>query len=128
MTSLASTTRYAALVVLAGGIFSQPAAAAPFCLQSEALPPQCIYYDASNCQRDAQVQQATCAANPKEIKMTYGVGQFCVIASSSVSICQFADRNSCTLEATRQRGTCVAAPEGIAPARTPDPFSPINGN
>ncbi len=127
MKSLASTASYVALLALAGGMMTHPAAAAPFCIKSQVLPPICIYHDAQDCGRDAQRQGATCAANPKELRLTTGVGQYCVVTSSQISVCGYADRTSCGRDAILGRGTCVDAPQ-TAPVRTPDPFSSINGN
>ena len=41
---------------------ASPALAAPFCLQNQIIPPQCIYYDANECQHDAMRQGGVCAA------------------------------------------------------------------
>jgi hypothetical protein len=126
MKFLASAASFAA-VALTGSMFAQPAMAAPFCLKSQVLAPLCIYQDALDCGREAARQGATCAANPAEIKLTTGVGQYCVVTSSQISVCAYADRTSCARDAVLQRGTCVDAPQ-TAPARTPDPYSSVNGN
>lgn len=127
MKYLASTSRFAALAALAGGLLSHPAAAAPFCIQNQVMAPQCIYYDALECDHEAQKQNATCASNPKEFKLAAGAGQFCVITTSQISLCAYADRQTCSIDAARQHGTCVAAPQTAA-VRAPDPYSPTNGN
>ncbi|MDR3534253.1 MAG: hypothetical protein P4L90_27270 [Rhodopila sp.] len=125
MKHLASTTRLAALVVMAGGMFTHPAAAAPFCLNNQVLPPQCIYYDAQECDRDARHQGAVCSANPAELRLTRSVGDYCVVTSSQASVCAYPDRQSCSVEAARQQGICVTASK--APTQSPDPYSTVNG-
>ena len=119
--------RFVLTVAAASGLLAQTAAAAPFCVTNQAVPPQCIYHDAAICARDARQQGGTCATNPKEFKLAAGAGQYCVITTSQISLCEFADRNTCAQEATRQHGTCIDAPQRRA-FGTPDPYSPINGN
>jgi len=126
MKFLAHTARFAALVVIAGSAFSQPANAAPFCIRNQIIQPQCMYYDAHQCEQEAQKQNAECVANPAELRMTQAHGEYCVVTSGRVSICAYADRTSCAAEASRQHGTCIPA-EQNAPQRTPDPYSPFNG-
>jgi hypothetical protein len=121
MKRLASISRFAMLAVL----FVQPAVAAPFCLQSQVIPPQCIYYDAQQCNREAARQDGVCGANPDELPLSPGPGKFCVVTSSRTSTCAYADRPTCTQEALRQNGTCTEAPRTAA--GVPDPYSPING-
>lgn len=125
MRPLAHAFRVAALVVAAGGGIGQPASAAPFCLRSQVISPQCIYYDAQQCQRDAQRQNGECAANPSELRLTQGSGEYCVVTSTQASSCVYADQPSCTVEAVGHKGVCV--PASTRPARQPDPFSGVNG-
>jgi hypothetical protein len=122
MIRLASTSRLAVLAVL----MAQPVMAAPFCIQSQVLPPQCIYYDARQCNQEAQRQGAVCNANPADLKLTDGPGQFCVVTSGHFSVCAYLDRPSCEQEAARQHGTCAASTNHVA-VGAPDPFSPVNG-
>lgn len=116
--------RFGLVIVLASA--GGPALAAPFCLESQSVPPQCIYDDASECQNDAARQGGVCEANPQQLTLQPGIGQYCVVTSSGVSSCIYPDRGSCAAEAARQHGACTAAPE-IAPARTPDPYSAVGG-
>jgi hypothetical protein len=127
MKYLASTVGFLALGAIVGSMSPRPAAAAPFCIQSQGIAPLCIYYDALDCGHEAQRQGATCAANPAELRLTPGVGQYCVVTSSQISLCNYGDRVSCARDAVLQRGTCVDSPR-TAPIRTPDPYSPVNGN
>jgi hypothetical protein len=122
MIRLASTSRLAVLAVL----MAQPAMAAPFCIQSQVLPPQCIYYDARECNQEAQRQGAACNVNPADVTLRDGPGQFCVVTSGHFSNCAYLDRPSCEQEATRQRGTCATSTAHVA-VGSPDPYSVVNG-
>jgi hypothetical protein len=114
------------LIVL--GVLGMPLAAhaAPFCIQSQGLPAQCIYYDAGDCQKEANRQGAICSANPDEVHMTANVGQYCLITSQQVSLCIYSDRDTCIADAARQHGACSYAPE-VAPSGAPDPYAAIGG-
>ena len=96
--------------------------AAPFCLQSEAIPPQCIYFNADTCRRDANRQGGYCGTNPDEVHVVTNIGQYCVTTSQIVSLCVYLDRTSCEAEAARQHGACTTSP-GRAPSGAPDPFA-----
>ncbi|HTW71819.1 MAG TPA: hypothetical protein VME47_18185 [Acetobacteraceae bacterium] len=113
---------WAVLLAATGG----PAFAAPYCVQSQALPPQCDYYDPSLCQENANRQGGVCAENPQEARLQPGIGQYCVVTAGGASNCSYADRGTCAAEAQRQKGACVEAP-AIAPAKAPDPYSAVNG-
>lgn len=124
MKRFVSTLRLFAL----GFLFAPSAMAAPFCLTGQLLPPQCIYYDARQCERDAQRQGEACSANPAEVTLSRGAGLYCVVTSSRVSLCAYTDRATCAREATQQNGICTGAPARSAGVGAPDPYSPINGN
>jgi hypothetical protein len=115
-----------AVVLLAGLAAPIGAMAAPFCLRNQMLAPQCIYYDAAECQRDAQRQGAVCSVNPSEFTLLAGSGQYCVVTSTRASLCVYADRNTCAAEAARQHGACMDAIPAGRPA-APDPYSAVNG-
>jgi hypothetical protein len=100
------------------------AAAAPFCVQSEALPQQCIYYDASECNQRAQQLGGTCTVNTEEVSATAGLGHYCLFTSNGVSLCIYADRGSCNQEAEHQQGVCVMAPN-VPESPAPDPYRDI---
>jgi len=85
-----------------------PAIAAPFCVVSEAVPAQCIYYDADLCQQRADQMGAGAHGNTNEVKPTPSVGHYCLVTSGRK-------------EATHQQAACIIAP--TRPGRpTPDPF------
>lgn len=123
MTLFAPALRLAALAVL----FTPAAMAAPFCITGQVLPPQCIYFDARQCDRDAQHQGQVCSANPAEVTLSRGAGLYCVVTSSRVSLCAYTDRTTCDREARQQNGTCTGAPARSAGVGAPDPYSPTSG-
>jgi hypothetical protein len=116
--------RFGWAAVLAGT--ASQALAAPFCLQSQAIPPQCNYYDAAECQNDAARQGGVCSANPSELRLQPGIGQYCLATSYGVALCVYPDRGSCMVEAARQHAACTQAPN-VAPGREPDPYSAVGG-
>jgi hypothetical protein len=118
--------RVGALALIAG-LGVQPAMAAPFCLANQIIPPQCIYYDAHQCQVEAAKQNAECRANPAELHLTAGYGKYCVVTSGGASNCNYTDVTSCGREASRQNGTCVEGTES-RPGQGPNPFSATEGN
>src|SRR3954454_7168876 len=82
-------------IALLMGLPALTAEAAPFCIRSQVLPPQCIYQDAQQCDREAQRQGAVCSINPAELRVTPGNGRFCVVTSSRISNCSYGDRTTC---------------------------------
>jgi hypothetical protein len=117
-------SRFCGLVLLVTG--ATPAVAAPFCIRTQALSPQCIYYDAGQCQTEAFRQGGVCTVNTAEVHLKPGIGQYCMVTSSVVSLCAYADRGTCAAEATRHHGACVEGP-GIAPGKAPDPYAAVGG-
>lgn len=109
-------------------LLSVPAAAlaAPFCVSTRAVPPQCLYTDPGECQRDAVKQGGVCTVNTAEFKPPAGIGQYCLVTPSLVSMCIFPDRASCMADAKRRNGACVRSPT-LAPFGAPDPYAAIGG-
>jgi hypothetical protein len=100
---------------------TQFAAAAPYCVQTEAIPPQCLYYDAASCDARAKQMAGYCSVNTAELHIAPGIGHFCLLTSGNVSSCLYPDAGSCDMEARRQHGVCVAAPaRDESPG--PDPY------
>jgi hypothetical protein len=114
--------------VVMGTLVALPVAAlaSPYCLENQAIPPQCIYEDPGQCQSDAFRQGGVCSANPKEAHLTANVGQYCMVTGSGISLCVYSDRDTCTKDAMRQNGACIFAPQ-IAPSGAPDPYAAIGG-
>ena len=86
------------------------ARAAPFCIQSQALPPQCMYYDAGSCNERARQLQGYCSVNQAEVHVAGGLGHYCMLTSSLVQSCIYVDRSTCERDARQQHGACVDAP------------------
>jgi hypothetical protein len=124
MKPFGSASRLAVLGMLA----VPPAFAAPFCVRNEALPSQCIYYDAQECQKEAIRYNGVCSSNPAELKLVRGYGRYCVVTSGHVSVCQYMDRTSCDRAASQQQGACTEAPASQPGAGAPDPYSQANGD
>ena len=111
----------AGLVLLAAPL---PVAAAPFCVQTEAIPPQCIYFDARSCNDRAHEMGGTCSVNAEEAHISVGLGHYCLFTSAQVSACIYPERDACDAEAKHQHGVCVAAPNATeSPA--PDPYRDV---
>jgi hypothetical protein len=111
-------------IVFAG--LATPALAAPYCIQNQSLPPQCIYNDPGQCQADANKQGGVCSANPQQVTLNAGIGQYCLVTGTGVSRCVYPDRSTCLSDATRERGACTEAPT-VAPSRAPDPYASVGG-
>jgi hypothetical protein len=110
-------------LLLTGILTPAPGHAAPFCLQSESIPPQCIYVDAALCARDAAKQGGECTANKNEFRLTPNIGKYCVVTSQLVSLCIYADIDSCQKAATSQHGACVESPGGTGGSGGPNPYN-----
>jgi hypothetical protein len=95
--------------------------AAPFCVQTQAIPPQCIYADAAACDTRARQMGGTCSANPSEVHVYGGLGHFCLLTSGKTSSCVYPDRSDCDREAQHQRGVCIQAPDRPE-SPGPDPY------
>ena len=100
------------------------ALAAPFCAQSQAVPPQCLYYDAQECAKEAARMGGFCAPNPAELKVSGGIGHYCLLTSSGLASCIFADLGECNAEAKHQQAACIQAP-GSPESPAADPFRNI---
>ena len=112
---------WAGACVLAALCPAPVALAAPFCLETATVPPQCIYYDARECRREAAHQGGGCVVNPAEIAVRPGTGEFCVATSSGATNCDYSDTNNCARDALQQGGVCIPAPPQAA-GNVPDPY------
>jgi hypothetical protein len=97
------------------------ATAAPFCVQTETVPAQCIYFDAASCSARARQMNGSCTVNAAEMHVSPGIGHFCLITSGPVSSCVYLDGASCDAEAKRQHGVCIEQP-ARAESPPPDPY------
>lgn len=87
-----------------------PALAAPFCVETQAVPPQCMYFDAGSCNERARQMQGYCSVNTAEVQVAGGLGHYCLLTSSLVQSCIYVDRGTCDRDAQQQHGACVEAP------------------
>jgi hypothetical protein len=101
-----------------------PAAAAPFCVETQAIPPQCIYFDANSCNQRARELRGFCSANESEVHATASLGHYCLLTSSQVSLCIYTDRGDCDRDAQRQHGVCVQAAQ-LPESPGADPYRDI---
>lgn len=115
------------LAILLAGMVVQPAVAATYCLRNQVIPPQCIYDDPQQCQRDAARQNGECEANPRALRVISGFGKYCVVTAGGIADCSYADFNSCTHEATRKGGACTVS-QTPQPLQGPNPYSATEGN
>jgi hypothetical protein len=100
------------------------ALAAPFCVQTQAIPPQCIYYDAASCNQRAMQLGGQCSVNPQELHITSNLGHYCLITGGLASSCIYADQQTCQRDAQQQQGACVQTPS-LPESPAPDPFRDI---
>jgi hypothetical protein len=106
-------------------IEAHTASAAPFCLRNAAVPPQCIYYDPSECRRESTKQGGWCEPNPGETRMATGTGQYCLVGGQGAAICAFLSRESCDAEAARLHGACYH--DEARGNGAPDPYAAFSG-
>lgn len=101
-----------------------PVLAAPFCVQTQAIPPQCLFTDAAECNVRAAQMGGTCTVNSDDVHVSSGLGHYCLLTSGLVSSCIYADRADCDQEARHQQGLCVVAPNRPE-SPSPDPYRDI---
>ena len=102
-----------------------PILAAPFCVQTQSVPAQCLYFDATSCARRAAELNGSCSANPAELKITAGFSTYCVVDSTRIPQCLYASFDSCVAEAARKHALCIRAQRPPAPGQAEDPFQLI---
>lgn len=104
-------------------LFAIPASAvaAPFCVETDAIPPQCIFYDAAQCNKRAAEMGGQCTVDSSQVQVSTGIGHYCLLTSSKVTYCVFAGRDDCDREAKHQQGVCIQAP-GSPEAPGADPY------
>ena len=111
-------------VILAVAAVAPGANAAPFCVQTQAIPPQCLYFDATSCDAAAKKMNGYCSINERELHVAGGVGHFCMVSSTLVSNCVYPDDASCEADARHNNGVCVEQPTR-AESPPPDPYRSI---
>ncbi len=86
---------------------SSAQAAAPFCTEASGIAPQCHYYDAISCRKEAAIIGGICRVNEEEVALPEGYGNYCLVYSNTLAECLYLDLNSCDQEAVRKNGVCV---------------------
>lgn len=114
------------LLVIGAIMGPHVASAAPFCLNFLGAGPQCMYYDAGLCQKDAAKQGATCIPNPDggAQSSATGSGQYCLALSSGANLCHYYNYESCNAEAAKQNGACWFDSQNAA--GVPNPYAVSN--
>lgn len=100
------------------------APAAPFCVDQEGVPLQCLYVDPNECRQEANRVGGRCAVNPGELKTPIGLGKYCIVEAVGVIACDYDDYSRCADEGAQRGTACVAAtppPQKVKPAV--DPFA-----
>lgn len=113
-----------AALIFVALVASPSARAAPFCVETQAVPPQCIYFDARDCAVRARQLGGTCSVNTSEVKVSAGLGHYCMMTTGLVSSCIFLSLNECDREARHQGGVCVFKPSR-AESPALDPYREI---
>lgn len=113
-------------LLVSGAILAMPAVAVamPYCVQTQAIPPQCIYLEPGPCQQRATQMGGSCTVNPAEVQVTHGLGHYCLITPGQITQCMFTDEGPCVQEAQRQNGACIQEPNRPE-SPTPDPYREI---
>lgn len=116
-------------IIAAVLLVSTPAMAAmPFCLASQAIPPICIYGDASLCQQDAVKQGGECVPNPDQKLAMQGsqMGRYCAVTAGGAAQCVYPDIDTCQQETAKHNMACIPAPDNEA-AKVEDIHGPGSG-
>jgi hypothetical protein len=93
-------------------------------VQTQAIPPQCIFVDAGSCNQRAMQLGGTCTVNPAEAHVSPGLGHHCLLTAARASACIYVDRSDCEREAQRQQGVCIDEP-GRPESPAADPYRDI---
>lgn len=99
--------------------FSSSANAAPFCMEINGLPDECIYYDPDLCLARARTQNGICSPNSREIRFDGGAGSYCLVLSGGSAECHYTDFRSCQQVARNNKALCERNPRRRQPS---EPF------
>jgi hypothetical protein len=101
---------------------SVTAFAAPFCMVITGTSPLCMYYDGTQCAKDAARQNGACEPNPNELRAaTSNYGDYCMVTPEGASRCGYSDGTICSRDALIQKGVCTKA-AGTGPKVRPDQY------
>ena len=110
--------------LILASLIGSPAGAAPFCVRTQAIPPQCHYFDPAECNARARQMGGWCSANESELPVSIALGHYCLLTADRASACIYLDLGSCDVEARHQQGVCVPAPNRPE-SPPPDPYRDI---
>jgi hypothetical protein len=106
----------------AGVAFAQ---GAPWCVSTQALPPQCMFYDPRQCQLVAGQQGGLCVPNGNVHAVRSQLGQYCLVVAGATPACNYVDEGTCAREAKQQGGACVLSSEPTGPNLAPNPYHQV---
>ena len=106
----------------AGAAFAQ---GAPWCVSTQALPPQCMFYDPRQCQLVAGQQGGVCLPNSNVQAVRSAQGQYCLVIAGAAPACHYVDEGQCDTVARQQGGACVLSSEATGPNLAPNPYHQI---
>ena len=78
---------------------------APFCVEQEGVPAECLYQDSASCWQEAAKRKGFCSANLQEVALRQRDNSYCVIDSSLSPLCGYQSAESCQ-EAAKRNGVC----------------------
>lgn len=93
-------------------LFPSEAFSAPFCIEVQGLPLECLYYDIGSCKQEAEKRDGYCSVNTEEIALTDQGAPYCIIDSSMMPICAFQGGESCNEEAAKRNAVCFQNTSG----------------
>jgi hypothetical protein len=90
------------------------ARSAPFCIEMEGVPQQCLYFDTKQCWQDAKKQRARCAVNVAELKNSETDNSICMEDSARQPVCGYQNLESCQGEASKRNAVCFQSTKAVA--------------
>ena len=88
------------------GLLASSAFGAPFCVEAQGLPSECLYYDAQSCRAEAAKKDGYCAANPEELVLPDHAAPFCLVDTGMAPDCAFQSGEACHDEAAKRNAVC----------------------
>lgn len=95
------------------------ARSAPFCIEGDGVPSQCVYFDTRQCWQDADRQKGICSANLSELNLSEADNSICMVDSARVPVCGYQNLQSCQNEARKRNAVCFQNAGAVA---SDDPY------